>query len=100
MIYHGYRLDPPLKHAPSWYWRQHCYATFMTDPGGLELLHRIGPATAMWASDYPHQESTLGYTRSAIDAVFAATSVEVAQQILGKTAMKVFNMTEPYAGPA
>jgi len=85
-------MQPKLKHPQSWYWRNHCYATFMTDPAGLELLHRIGPETVMWSSDYPHQESTFGYTRSSIDAVFAATSVENAQMILGKTALKLFAM--------
>ena len=64
----------------------------MTDPVGLELLHRIGADRVMWSSDYPHQESTLGYSRSAIDAVFKATSVENAQKIVGKTALAVFNM--------
>ena len=85
-------MQPKLKHPPSWYWRNHCYATFMTDPAGFELLHRIGPETVMWSSDYPHQESTFGYTRSSIDAVFRATSVENAQMILGKTALKLFAM--------
>jgi predicted TIM-barrel fold metal-dependent hydrolase len=65
----------------------------MTDPAGLELLHRIGPETVMWSSDYPHQESTFGYTRSSIEAVFRATSVENAQMILGKTSLGLFNMT-------
>lgn len=85
-------MNPQLKHAPSWYWRNHCYATFMTDPAGLSLLDRIGAETCMWTSDYPHQESTFGYTRSSIQAVFDATSVENAQMILGKTALKLFNM--------
>ena len=31
-------MNPKLAHAPSWYWFNHCYATFMTDPAGLELL--------------------------------------------------------------
>jgi predicted TIM-barrel fold metal-dependent hydrolase len=94
MIYNSFPngMDPKLKHPPSWYWRNHCYATFMTDPAGLELLHRIGPETVMWSSDYPHQESTFGYTRSAIQAVFDATSLENAQMILGKTALKLFDM--------
>lgn len=94
MIYNSFPtgMDPKLKHPPSWYWRNHCYATFMTDPAGLELLHRIGADRVMWSSDYPHQESTFGYTRSAIQAVFDATSVENAQMILGKTALDVFNM--------
>jgi len=85
-------MNPTLKHPPSWYWRNHCYATFMTDPAGLELLHRIGADRVMWSSDYPHQESTWGYTRSAIRAIFDATTVENAQKIVGGTALKVFNM--------
>lgn len=87
-------MRPQLAHPPSWYWRAHCYATFMTDPAGLSLLDRIGPETVMWSSDYPHQESTFGYTRSSIEAVFKATSVENAQKILGLTALDLFDMHE------
>lgn len=36
-------MNPQLKHPPSWYWRNHCYATFMTDPAGLELLTASAP---------------------------------------------------------
>ena len=85
-------IEPKLAHTPSWYWRQHCFATFMTDPAGLRLLDMIGPETVMWASDYPHQESTLGYSSSAIQAVFDATDVATAQQIVGKTALDLFRM--------
>ena len=85
-------MIPKLAHPPSWYWRNHCYATFMTDPVGLSMLDRIGPETCLWSSDYPHQESTFGYTRSSIEAVFAATSVENAQKIVGKTALELFKM--------
>ena len=85
-------LTPRLNHAPSWYWRNHCYATFMTDPVGLSLLDRIGAETCMWSSDYPHQESTFGYTRSSIQAVLDATTLDNAQRILGKTALDLFNM--------
>jgi predicted TIM-barrel fold metal-dependent hydrolase len=94
MIYNSFPtvMNPKLAHPPSWYWFNHCYATFMTDPAGLELLHRIGADRVMWSSDYPHQESTFVYTRSAIQAVFDATSVENAQLILGKTAQALFRM--------
>ncbi|HEY1706629.1 MAG TPA: amidohydrolase family protein [Rhizomicrobium sp.] len=86
-------MEPKLKHPPSWYWRNHCYATFMTDPAGLSLLDRIGPETVMWSSDYPHQESTFGYTRSSIQAVFdSVKDVKTAQKILGKTALELFRM--------
>ena len=96
MIYNSFptMVSPKLAHPPSWYWRQHCYATFMTDPVGLEMLHRIGADRVMWSSDYPHQESTFGYTRSAIEAVFKACSVEDAQKIVGKTALELFRMED------
>jgi predicted TIM-barrel fold metal-dependent hydrolase len=96
MVYNSFptMVSPKLAHPPSWYWRAHCYATFMTDPVGLEMLHRIGPETVMWSSDYPHQESTFGYTRSAIEAVFKACKLEEAQAILGKTALKLFRMDD------
>lgn len=94
MIYSSFlsSMNPKLAHAPSHYWFGNCYATFMTDPAGLELLHRIGADRVMWSSDYPHLESTFGYTSSAIQAVFDATSVENAQAILGKTALSLFRM--------
>jgi predicted TIM-barrel fold metal-dependent hydrolase len=47
----------------------------------------------MWSSDYPHQESTFGYTRSSIQAVFdSVKDVKTAQRILGKTALELFKM--------
>lgn len=85
-------MNPTLEHPPSWYWRAHCFATFMTDPVGLSLLDWIGPETCLWSSDYPHQESTFGYTRSSIQAVFDATDVETAQRIVGGTALELFAM--------
>lgn len=94
MIYESFHriIQPKLSHSPSWYWFNHCYATFMTDPTGLELLHRVGADRVMWSADYPHIESTYGYSRAAIAAVFKATSLENAQKILGKTAIELYNL--------
>lgn len=94
MAYTHFRpaMVPELERPPSSYWRSNCYATFMTDPIGLSLLDHIGAETCLWSSDYPHQESTFGYTRSSIQAVFDATSVELAQRIVGGTALKLFRM--------
>jgi len=92
MIYNSFVMDPKLEMMPSEYWFRNCYAVFMTDPPGLELLHRIGVDRVMWSSDYPHPESSFGYTRTSIEQVFASTTVENAQKILGKTALDLFNM--------
>jgi predicted TIM-barrel fold metal-dependent hydrolase len=85
-------VRPQLAHEPSWYWRNNCWATFMVDPAGLEMLPRIGADRCMWSSDYPHNESTLGYTRSAVEAVFRATSEEDAKKIVGGNAVEVFGL--------
>jgi predicted TIM-barrel fold metal-dependent hydrolase len=85
-------IRPKLKNAPSYYWHNNCYATFMTDPPGLELIHRTGAGRAMWSSDYPHNESTLGYSRSAVKAVFDATNEEDAKKIVGGNAIEVFGL--------
>ncbi len=88
----GPLMTPQLAHTPSWYWFNHCYATFMTDAAGLALLDFIGPDRVMWSTDYPHNESTVGYTRSAARAVFDATSEDNARKIVGETCLDVFDM--------
>lgn len=94
MIYESYKpdMDPRLSHLPSYYWFNNCYATFMTDPAGLELMHRIGADRAMWASDYPHNEGTLGYTRSAVNDVFRYVGEEAGKAIVGGNAVRVFGL--------
>ena len=37
-------------------------ASFMVDPLGLELVDRIGVDRVMWSTDFPHNESTYGYS--------------------------------------
>ena len=88
MIYASFEseMNPKLANPPSYYWSQNCYATFQDDPSGLDQLDRIGTDKVMWASDYPHPESTVGYTRKSVWDVFDATSVEEAQKIVGGTA--------------
>ena len=94
MIYgvHYTMLEPPIKHPPRYYWHKHCYATFMTDALGLRLLDEVGADRVMWSSDYPHAESTLGYGWTAMQAVVKAAGNERARNILGLTAMKLFNL--------
>ena len=45
------------------------FASFMVDPLGLELIDRIGVERAMWSTDFPHNESTYGYSGESLAAV-------------------------------
>jgi predicted TIM-barrel fold metal-dependent hydrolase len=77
---------------PSYYWFQNCYATFQDDPCGLDQLDWIGWDRVMWASDYPHRESSLGYTRLVVRDIFNRTTVDQAQAIVGGTASKLWGL--------
>jgi predicted TIM-barrel fold metal-dependent hydrolase len=77
---------------PSHYWFQNCYATFQWDPVGLDQLDRIGWDRVMWATDYPHRESSLGYTSGVLRDIFNTTTVEKAQAIVGGTATKLLGL--------
>jgi len=61
--------DHDVQHDAQWYWDNHMSASFMVDPLGLDMIDHIGLDKVMWSSDYPHNESTLGYSRQSIQAV-------------------------------
>lgn len=81
-----------LEARPTDYWNRNCYATFMRDKIGLDMLDYVGIDNLMWAQDYPHSESTLGYTKSAMEEVVAAVSEADAKKILGGTAIELFDL--------
>jgi predicted TIM-barrel fold metal-dependent hydrolase len=56
------------------------------------MLDRIGARRLMWSTDYPHHESTLGYSSRSMQQVIDATTPEQARAILGGTAIDVFGL--------
>ena len=61
-------FNRPLLHDVRYYWDNHMSASFMVDPLGLELIDKIGVDKVMWSSDYPHNESTYGYSEKSLAA--------------------------------
>jgi predicted TIM-barrel fold metal-dependent hydrolase len=64
------------------YWDHHMYASFMVDPLGLEQIDRIGVDRVMWSSDYPHNESTFGYSEQSLAAVVDSIGPEDAVKVV------------------
>ncbi|HLH23559.1 MAG TPA: amidohydrolase family protein [Chloroflexota bacterium] len=58
----------PIPRPPSSYFRRQVWATFQDDRAGLGLLSAIGEDRVMWASDYPHPDSTWPHSRRVIEA--------------------------------
>jgi predicted TIM-barrel fold metal-dependent hydrolase len=72
-----------LQHDPQHYWDEHMFASFMVDPLGLDLVDRIGVERVMWSTDFPHNESTYGYTGDSLASVVDAVGPEAAASIVG-----------------
>lgn len=85
-------MNPKLANPPSYYWWQNCYATFQEDPIGLELLPHIGAHKVLWASDYPHPESTLGYSAATVRDIFKAAGEEDGKAIVGGNAVDIWGL--------
>src|SRR5580704_1334153 len=58
-----------VQHQPKHYWDNHMFASFMVDPLGLDLIDRIGRDRVMWSTDFPHIESTFGYSEKSLTSV-------------------------------
>ena len=49
---------PPLKRMPSEYFREHIYMTFQDDYVAFKTKDLVNVRRLMWASDFPHSDST------------------------------------------
>ncbi len=74
---HEWKLDPQE------YWNRHMVASFMVDPLGLDLIDRIGVDRVMWSTDFPHNESTYGYSGESLASVVDAVGPDAAARIVG-----------------
>jgi predicted TIM-barrel fold metal-dependent hydrolase len=66
--YRGVTRDVVLSERPREYFRRQVFLTYEDDHLGLELLPHVGADNVMWASDYPHGDSTWPHSRRAIAA--------------------------------
>jgi predicted TIM-barrel fold metal-dependent hydrolase len=72
-----YRLQHDIQH----YWDNHMSASFMVDPLGLQSLDRLGIDKVFWSSDYPHNESTFGYSEKSLAALVETVGPQNAARI-------------------
>jgi predicted TIM-barrel fold metal-dependent hydrolase len=71
------------QHDVRYYWDTHMCASFMVDSLGLNQIDEIGIDKVMWSSDYPHNESTFGYSERSRAAVVDAVGPEDAVRVVG-----------------
>ena len=77
---------------PSAYFRRQIWATFQTDHAGLRLLDVLGEDRVMWASDYPHADSTWPESRKAIEEQFKDVSPAARRRVLCDNARELYGL--------
>lgn len=84
----NYELQNSIRH----YWDSHMSASFMVDPLGLRLLDEIGADNVMWSSDYPHNESTFGYSEKSLKSVVDVVGQDDAVKICSTNIKKFLGL--------
>jgi predicted TIM-barrel fold metal-dependent hydrolase len=82
----------PLPMAPSEYIKRNLYATFQDDPIGPSTWDYFGADNYMWASDFPHTDSTWPHSLEVIKKDFAKVPAEVTQKIVFDNAKRLYRM--------
>ena len=86
----GHTLIP---RRPSEYFRQFVWATFQDDKVGLEMLDAIGDDRVMWASDYPHPDSTWPHSQQVIAAQMGNLSEPARRKITCDNARALYGLS-------
>jgi predicted TIM-barrel fold metal-dependent hydrolase len=88
----GYEF-PGLKRAPSEYFRQNVYVTFIDEPDVIKHANDvIGITNVMWSSDYPHPVTSWPRSQSIAEAVTKGVSDAERELVLSGNAARVWNL--------
>lgn len=88
----GYEF-PGLKKAPSEYFRQNVYVTFIDEPDVIRYAHDIiGVENVMWSSDYPHPVTSWPKSQLIAEEVTKGASDAERELILSGNATRVWNL--------
>ena len=81
-----------LAEKPSDYFRRQMLVTFEEDRFGVEQRERIGVGNMMWATDYPHPDSTWPNSQKVLETHFRDVPVEEARLMIGGNAAKAYGL--------
>lgn len=82
--------DYRLKSKPSEIFKRQVLATFEEEPMGPQFIPLLGPDSFMWASDYPHPDSTFPESAHAIEVAFKGLSDEVRRKATAENCAKLY----------
>jgi uncharacterized protein len=87
----GVAKDYQLKSVPSEIFRQQVFITFEEEAHGSTYIDLLGADNFMWASDFPHGDSTFPESRAAIEASFDSLSEADCRKITADNCRTLYN---------
>jgi predicted TIM-barrel fold metal-dependent hydrolase len=81
-----------IKEKPSSFWSRQFHATFEDDLVGMRTIDLLGAHTLMWASDYPHPDSTWPESQEIVTKHFDGLPDEHKQAIVWKNAAELYGL--------
>jgi predicted TIM-barrel fold metal-dependent hydrolase len=90
------KLDDAPAAAPSEQFRRQVFATFEEEPLAAELIPMLGADVCMWASDYPHTDSTFPESQRAIDSTLGSLSPSELRRITATNCAELYGL--PHRG--
>jgi uncharacterized protein len=82
----------PLQMLPSEFFKQNVWATFMDDVAGMATRHLVGVDRLMWASDYPHSDSTWPESQAVLAKHFAGVPDGERRRIIADNARALYGI--------
>ena len=87
----GHRY-PEMKKPATEYWRQQVFSTWQDDVPAVRTRDLIGVETLMWASDYPHGDSTWPNSQAVIETNFAGIPEDEKELMLRGNMARVYGL--------
>lgn len=84
-------LDHRIEMRPSEIFARQVFTTYEDETLGVELIPRIGADNVMWASDYPHGDSTWPHSRKALaESPLAQHGPEILRKVTCDNVARVY----------
>lgn len=84
--------DKAISEKPSFYWHRNMAATFETDLVGMRLLDLVGYENLMWATDYPHPDSTWPRSHEILQEHFAGIDPDKVELVASGNVSRIYKL--------
>jgi uncharacterized protein len=89
---HGHAISTSRDRLPSEVFRDQAFVTFQEDEVGLRLRDILGERSMMWASDYPHSETTWPNSQDVVKREFENIAPDTRSRILADNCVELYRL--------